>query len=72
MTPETLKDLLEAVPFKPLTICMAGSEIVEIPHSDFAALLHAGRILVINTEDNKLKHIDVRLISSITSNSEPE
>ena len=72
MIPETLKDHLHAAPFKPFTVCVAGSEIVEIPHADFAALLHAGRILVVNTEDNKLKHIDVRLISTITSDADPE
>ena len=66
MTADTIEEFLHATPFKPFTVHMAEQTDVQVPHPDFAMLTKDGRVLVVNTEGSRVKHIDMFSISSIS------
>jgi hypothetical protein len=67
MIAATVSKFLEAAPFRPFTICVAGQELVEVGHPEVAILTAGGRILVVITARGELKHIDVLLITTVTT-----
>lgn len=66
MTADTIREFLDVTPFKPFTVHIAEQTNVQVPHPDFALLTKDGRVLIVNTEGSKVKHIDVFSISSIS------
>jgi hypothetical protein len=67
MTADQLKDLLHATPFVPFFVHVAAEQkAYEVPHPDFAALTHQGRVLFVARTDAEAIHlISVPLITRI-------
>lgn len=69
MTVGKIKELLHTAPFRPFTLHLAEQTQVQEPHPDFA-LLTPGGILVVNTKGEQLRHIEVRLVGSVTTEAD--
>ena len=75
MSPERIRDLLEAKPFQPFTLVTGDGEKVDVLAREFAILLPGGRTLTVvapkfkgaRDEDDFAEHkIDVFLITKVT------
>lgn len=67
MKADTIDELLHATPFSPFTVHIVEVGSVTVPHPDFAILTKGGHVLIVNTEGDRVKHISVPMISSITT-----
>lgn len=65
MQADLLKELIHAEKFKPFTIHLVDGRSFEIPHQDFVFLTRTGRTVVVNTDGDRVQHIDVPLIVSV-------
>ena len=68
MTKETIKKRLEAKPFVPFKVKIAGGGEFDVPIGDYAHLHPTGRTLFIHLNDGGTEIIDVALVSSIYVN----
>jgi len=65
MTKEEIKQHLEAHPFVPFKVKIAGGGEFEVPFRDHAHLHPKGRVLTIFIEEGGTEFIDIALVSSI-------
>lgn len=70
MKADTIGELLHATPFNPFTVPIVEIGAVTVPHPDFAMLTKGGHVLIVNTEGDKVKHISVPMIGSITTEAD--
>lgn len=67
MAPDQVRKVLQAVPFRPFTVKIAGQRRVPVKHTDYAQLSPAGRTLVVfSDDDDAAEIIDVLLITSLS------
>ena len=66
MHAESLKKLVYAEKFVPLTLHLVDGRTFEIPHPDFILLTRGGRTAVVNLEGKLVELMDTSLISSVT------
>ncbi len=67
MNANELRDLLQARPFRPITIRMGSSKTYSIPHPEFAALSPDGETLIVwLRRQGGHDVLDVPLIESVT------
>ena len=72
MKPNELKQLLQASPYRPVTICMASNKRYSIPHPEFAALAPDGGTLVVFLPNGRgLGVLDVPLIERVEVRKRP-
>ena len=70
MAPDKLREALDAAPFRPFTVELAGGKRVPVKHVDYTRLSPAGRTLIVFTDDDdSMEMIDVFLISNLTFGS---
>ncbi len=69
MTKEAVNDTVHAQPFKPFTLRLTDGSLVPVPHAEFILISQGGRTAVINTEGEKLKIVDLALVTAIELNS---
>ena len=66
MAPDQVRKILNAVPFRPFTVEIAGGREVPVKHIDYAQFSPAGRTLVVfSDEDDAADIIDVFLITRL-------
>jgi hypothetical protein len=65
MTPEELRKLFEATPFRPFRVHMANGKSIDVPHPDFMHLSPTGRRLIVDDVDDSFEIIDVLLVTSL-------
>jgi hypothetical protein len=65
MTKDEIKQRLEASPFLPFKVKVAGGGEFDVPSRDHAHLHPKGRVLTVFIEDGGTEIIDVALVSSI-------
>jgi hypothetical protein len=65
MTKETIKKRLEAKPFVPIKVKIAGGGEFEVPSRDHAHLHPKNRVLTIFIDEGGTEFIDIALVSSI-------
>ena len=71
MTPDQLRGVHRAVPFRPFTIRMADGRAFHIPHPDFLLITPAGRT-VVAVDQNGVAHIlDLLLMTEIETDTAP-
>ncbi len=64
MTKETIKEYLQAAPFRPFTVRLTDGRPCEVPARDFAHLSPTGRTLVVFTGGGDgVRVLDVALIT---------
>ena len=72
MAPDQVRKVLQAVPFRPFTVEIAGQRRVPVEHTDYAQLSPAGRTLVVFSDDDDAADIiDVFLITSLSPAKTP-
>jgi hypothetical protein len=65
MTKEAIKAAMDAEPFRPFTIRLAGGSVYPVPSRDLISISPNGRTVVIHGEGNTINTIDARPIASI-------
>jgi hypothetical protein len=65
MTAEKLRNLLNALPFRPFELHLPSGKSVAVPARDFAALSPSGRTLVVLGANESEEVVDVMLIERI-------
>jgi len=67
MAPDQVRKVLNAVPFRPFKVEIAGGREVPVKHLDYAQLSPAGRTLVVFSDDDDAADIiDVFLITRLS------
>jgi hypothetical protein len=67
MAPDKLREALEAIPFRPFTVEVAGGKRIPVKHVDYTRLSPTGRTLIVFTDDDdSMEMIDVFLISNLS------
>jgi hypothetical protein len=67
MAPGKLREALDATPFRPFTVEVAGGKRVPVQHVDYTRLSPNGRTLIVFTDDeDSMEMIDVILISNLS------
>ncbi len=67
MAPDKLREALDATPFRPFTVEVAGGKRIPVKHVDYTRLSPAGRTLIVFTDDDdSMEMIDVFLISNLS------
>ncbi len=69
MTKDAIKQYLDAVPFKPFTLRLTDGRSCPVPARDFANLSPHGRTLVVFTEGDGVRLLDVALIVEIEASA---
>lgn len=64
MTVEHLKQSWGARPFIPFRIIFPGGT-VDVPHPEYLAFSHTGRIAFVSLPDERLMRVDVALITAL-------
>ena len=67
MTKEAIKDSVNAQPFKPFALRLTDGSLVPVPQPEFILISQGGRTAIINTEGERLKILDLSLITAIES-----
>ena len=65
MTTERLVEFLQAKPFRPFDINLADGDAVRVAHPEFAARSPSGRTVAVFTPDDRMKIIDLLLVTSL-------
>ena len=65
MTKEAINEAVKATPFRPFTVKMADGSSYPVPSSDHASLSPSGRTLIIYYDDDRMKILDVMMITEI-------
>ena len=66
MHADELKQLLDANPFRPFTVFLAGEKSFTVPHGDFAMLTPKGRTLIVSLLDkDAVELLEVALIARV-------
>jgi hypothetical protein len=65
VTPENLREVIHAAPFRPFALCLANGTRVDVPHPDFIAHPPGARTAVVIGVDESLQIIDVMLVANI-------
>jgi len=66
MSADDLRNLLNAVPFRPFTVFLPSEKAFRIPHPDFALVTPRGRTMVVAQEQSDAVDIlDVPLITRV-------
>ena len=73
MTPDELRKLLRAAPFKPFRLNLADGRSFDVPHPEFVAIKPHGRWIVVVTPDElgDFEVVNVPLIVSMTVLPDP-
>jgi hypothetical protein len=72
MAPDRSREALDAVPFRPFTVELAGGKRVPVKYVDYTRLSPAGRTLIVFTDENdSMEMLDVFLISNLSFGSSP-
>jgi len=66
MTPDALKNLVYAAPFRAFTIHTQDGRSVPVPHPDFISISPTGRAAVVHTDGEKFEIIQVSQIAEAT------
>jgi hypothetical protein len=67
MAPDRVRDALQAMPFKPFTVEIAGEKRIPVKHPDFSQLSPAGRTLVVfGDNDEWMEIIDVFPVANVS------
>lgn len=66
MTPDALKNLVYAAPFKAFTLHASDGRSVPVPHPDFISISPTGRAAVIHTDGEKFEILQVSEITEAT------
>lgn len=70
MTAARLKSLVEASPFEPFTVHVAGGRSFSVPHADFVSMNATGSLLIVYRPDgDDFDMIHVPLITHVTVHS---
>ena len=69
MTPNVIRELLHATPFKPFTVHAADGKAIRVTHPDYATLTQGGRMFFVNTKDDDFEWLDVFLITRVESSA---
>jgi len=65
MTKETIRDTLDARPFKSFSLRLTDGSLISVPHADFLTLTQGGRTAIILGEGEHFSIVDVGLITAI-------
>jgi hypothetical protein len=65
VTKELIKEAVNAQPFRPFTVCMADGARYYVPERDFVTITPGGRTLIIMAAPEKVKLLDVLLVTEI-------
>jgi hypothetical protein len=65
MTADKLRNLMNAIPFRPFQVHLPSGQSVPVPARDFAALSPSGRTLVVLGEHESETVVDVMLIERL-------
>jgi len=66
MTPDQIRRLYEATPFRPFRVHTANGKSIDVPHPDFMHLSPTGRRLIVDdANDDCSEIIDVLLVTSL-------
>ncbi len=72
MAPPVIRELLDAQPFCPFSVCLPDGERVLVPTSDHAQLSPAGRRFVVFSDDDRMRILDPILIPEVeVANPQP-
>ena len=73
MTPDEIRKLLRAAPFRPFRLNLADSRSFEVPHPEFVAIQPAGRwiVVVAPNELGGYEVVNLPLIVSMTVLNDP-
>jgi hypothetical protein len=66
MTPDALKNLVYAAPFRAFTLHTVDGRSVPVPHPDFISISPTGRAAVVPTDGEKFEIIQVSQIAEAT------
>ena len=65
MTIGKVKELYEAQPFRPFTVCLADGRKIPVRHKEFVALSPSGRTMIVYQPDDSHDIIDILLVTSL-------
>lgn len=65
MDRETIKDLYQASPFKPFSLCMNDGRRVAVEHPEWMWLPPKGRTMIVYQDASKMTLIDLPLVESV-------
>jgi hypothetical protein len=65
MTPEQLRAMREANPFRPFTIHLAGGSQLPVPHRDFVSQSPTGRTIIVYRPDDSFSVVDLYLVTEL-------
>lgn len=65
MTKDTIKETLSTEPFKPFSLRLTDGSLVPVPHPEFILITRGGRTAYVNTEGERVKILDLALITAI-------
>jgi len=62
MKADTLRELIEANPFKPFSINLADGRALKVPHRDFISISPGARMLTVWDQNDTANLIDLMLV----------
>ena len=65
MTVEQLKNVLQAQPFRPITIHMGDGRVFFVKHRDFISRSPSGRTLIVHSDDDSFSVLDMLLVTEL-------
>ncbi len=68
MTTQEFRNVFEAQPFQPFTICLADGRQIPIQHQEFAMLSPKGRTVIVYQEDGSFQVLDLMLATGLEVN----
>ncbi len=71
MTVQHLRNVQQAVPFRPFTVHMADGRSFLVRHPDFLSIAPAGRTVIVYGDGEDFQILDVMLMTGIETSSAP-
>ena len=68
MQAKQLREVHQARPFQPFTLCLADGKEVSVDHPELLMITPGGRTVVVAVNDDAVKILDTLLITSIELN----
>lgn len=66
MSKDSLRSLLQAVPFQPFTIHLPGERRIAVIHPDYVFITPNGREAIVYQKDNTFNMVDLRLVTDLS------
>ena len=66
VTVKTLREVMNARPFRPFWLCMADRRKLHVIHPDFISVSQVGREATVHLPNGHMEHVDLLLATRIT------